>query len=85
MNDAPKTIWADTEYRHNDELCGIWCNDDSMPHEYTLTASVDAQLKAADELASHVEATRDWMDTWGFSSDDDRDALTAYNKATQDI
>lgn len=53
MTDAPKTIWA-TE---------TLAKQNSKPHtnvyrevarQYTLTASVEAQLKAADELAEAV-------------------------------
>ena len=82
MTDAPKTIWTVWNeewgvYNVNDHGDQRYTDDEA--EEYTLTSSVEAQLKAADELAERAQLDGD---TDGIS-DEMWKALTAYRKARE--
>ena len=79
MTDAPKTIWAGIDRMNPDIDGGSWVSERCNGCEYTLTSSVQAQLKAADELAERAQLDGD---TDGIS-DEMWQALTAYRKARE--
>lgn len=95
MSDAPKTIWAQDAVPDECSYTGGGWWDDSIgntqyPHmaEYTLTASVAARLKAADELEEAITNEREMvcqdMDMQAQVSKRLEEAITAY-RATKEI
>lgn len=70
-----------------------WSNGDWNVPGYTMIdgtqyirSDLHAELmRAADGLASHVEAVAEWMRSNGYDDDADQDALTAYQQAKEKI
>ena len=80
MTDAPKTIWARQTSGWGGLERGVYQNSEIDGIPYTLTSSVQAQLKAADELARCFEGPEGFV---GYDEDAARSALTEYRKARE--
>lgn len=57
MTDAPNTIWL-----HTNGVSTIDEVHESYPYKYTLTSSVSAQLKAADDLLDEAVKALESLD-----------------------